>query len=344
MQMICIADMKTADRHREKDFVMRKKHFHAFMIVICLILLAGLAGMLHWIGEANRAQTKRIEQAQQETENYSQEIVRIRTEVQHRETELEAELRQGLEKGMAAIAYQITDASDLTMLQRHIKHYDFMPTVILSAGDDMDRSLLRAIRKLKCDVVLTGTPFDTQTMEKAEKLREEMTLLDVRDTGFFILHSADDTEENRNILAAQGFTGSIRHIDVASCAVEENGLACSGYSMIKTSDFSVRERLDNAVRDRQALVFIFNLQEYANGELNEESILSNLDLIQAEVDKGVLCYASMAEIETALREKKAADDRKKAEFEAFAAEKEQQMLELRMKIDEIYRRWNEVAG
>ncbi len=306
-------------------------------LLIAVILLGALAFMLRNNQKQEQVQIAKVEALREQARPYEQEIRRIRQKLEEKKEKIAVEK----EICRTLIGYQICSATDLEMVKRHAKAYDFSPIIVLDCLSDDLTDILSALRRTEYEIVLTGMPYDESVRAHAQKLQEQLKKNKLNYTGVFLLRSTDDTEENLLALEEDGYTGCVRYIDVTEEGIQKNGLSYMGYSYIKSSKAAFEEKVSEIISSKQTMTFVFDLNYMESGDLDEQAVLDDLDILKEQLEDENLVYSTISDALNAFGDAAVTESERQAVYDDYAEKQMKRMEELESIVDEIYSHWDE---
>ena len=311
---------------------MQREGFGRAALILALILAAVLAVLLVRHQRQERQRDAALTAMTEQAAPLEREIAQLERELVQAERRASEQTRTAF----FAVGYQITETSDVDLAVRHAEAYGFTPVFVLDPTAGRYRSLVRAVRDVPCEVVLTAEPCTEEALAARPDLSEAQAV----DTAAFLLDGSEDSPELLDAIAGAGYSCAVRYADSGENAVLDNGLVTLSYSRVKSRDFSVRNRLSKASEQAQVLLFVFDLAALHDGTLKEADIEADLELIFAGKDSGDAQYGTVTQGIAEVKASTEAQAMSRAELETFVTEQQQRIDAIRAELETIYAQWN----
>lgn len=306
--------------------------------ILILLFTAALVFLLVRYSQKQQERDAALSAMLEQAEPVENALQEARRELSQRERAMEERERMP----SILVGYQLEQNSDIQLAEKQAKQFGFSPVFVLDTTLEQAEDLLKTLAEKPYEIVFTASPCTRETLD-AKTLQKQLEGESVTavDTGCFLLRQTDDDSKTIDLIDAAGYRGCIRHADAGENTVLEQGLVTLSYSQIKSGRFSVKSRLDKALKKGQALLFVFDLEALHNGDMTEADVESALKIISTawagetspeDTVTGSLEQIRQWEAEMALT---------RSEFETYAEEQNQKIAALEQELNEIYEQWNE---
>lgn len=307
-------------------------------IALSVIILAGLGVMAVRHSRESRQRDEAISEMLDQARTVEQELNRLQRELEARTREAEKNTRTAT----FMVGYEIARKSDVEIAARQAQQFGFRPVFVLDPTLSSFRELLDAVSAQHCEIVLSASPCTPESIA-AKEARTMLAAMEgsAVDSKLYLLRNADDNDSNLSLIASAGYEGCIRHVDSGENTVLENGIITLSYSQIKSGEFDVDKRLNDAVENGQVILFVFEMGAIEDGALKETDIENALSKIQATINENDSRFYTLAESEKIVKEWVEQQILSRSELERFTAEQQKKIDALEDKLNEIYAQWNQ---
>ena len=304
------------------------------IILLCVVLLAGMALMIYRYREDTRARSAHIAALSAQAKAFESELQQLKREQETQEMQLYTP--EG--PGAAVIAFRIGGEETLETALAYGEEYGFTPTILINTADEDLDDILEALADTGLDVILYSRGFGENAAGRIRELQEALEEAGCENTNAFLLRAGDDTEENRKILSRAGIGTLFLYGDTLSSDITDDGTAELNYSYVNKSSYSPASRLADLDGSEQGLLFAIDLKETTVTERQMEEILS---LICEEEDAGHIVIGSVSHAVRTVRDRIGREHERLEEFLTAQEERSARIEELEATIREIYSHWDD---
>lgn len=303
--------------------------------ILCAALACLLAVLLIRYQQSEQAHEEHIAQLRKEAETYEARLKTIRKELD----DMEDRIGSDAKKGMIMLAWQVESADDVRHVTEQAEEYSIEPIIAVDVHAKELRRILSAVNSAKYELVLTAYPFDADAPKDAAALRKTLNedYPDLRDTGFFLLREAYESEENLALLS-DSFDGCVSYYTHAAFAEAHPDFQLMNYSFLRSATFAVQSRLKELSSGAEALMFVLDLTAKELTEQAENRFLSAICTYAGEHE---LPLSTVEQTINAIRQNQVNTAAGQEAYEKLMEERREEMEELNAKLDEIYSNWNE---
>ncbi len=314
-------------RYRKK----RIKKIISVIISVCVIA-AVLCTALYEEAEQRKAAEK-WDIIAQKAVPYEKELWQIEDEL----LEMKKNTAYISERAEIVVGFLASEISDIEYIRQKAELYSLKPVLVIDCTGDM-QSIEDLIYRAdnSWEIMLYASDFSEKTSEKIAYVKAYMKSMGKADCGIFFIRRADMSSDNRDMLMELGFEGYTSFHDYPQAGQRENGTIYFDYSHIKSSDTSVEARLSMCYSGRASMIYIFDMESLHNGSLSENSVTSNLRILQSYASRKNCTFATVAEVAEELSSIRRVEAENKALYEEKAAPMKARIAELRRIIRDIY--------
>lgn len=309
--------------------------------ILILLFTAALIVLLVRYTQAQQVRDAALSAMLEQAEPIENQLQQARRELSRREQAVE----NGERLPCIMVGYQIEEHADIQLAEKQAEQYGFTPVFVVDSTGEQAAALLKSLVKTKYEIVFTASPCTKENLE-AKALRAQLSepTATAVDTGCFLLRQTDDDQTNLDLIAKAGYLGCIRHADAGENTVLKQGTVTLSYSQIKSGRFSVKDRLEKALQKGQALLFVFDMESFHQGDMTEENVDSALKIISAAWKAEERSRTTVKESLEQVRIWTETAAMTHSEFEAYAEEQNKKIADLEQQLDAIYEKWNEGDG
>lgn len=292
--------------------------------MITLLLAVILAMALLNTRVATYRHKEKMEALLEQAAPYRREIKGLEQELILRKAELSAQ-----SPGIVVIGFQVVSEKDLDYIAELEQRFGFSSAIVLDCN--YPEKLEQAIRASGRELVLTSVPFDAALISKRKAEWQ---------ANAFLLRRDEESPENLETLKKEQFDTYIRYAGLVETPGINGQIFDLGYSFIKNDDFSIEERLFDLIEEGSAVMFVFDINSMEEGELTRASVLSSLDMIEAQKNEGNLDFYSLSESKQEFIDREDRAARLQSQYDEFTVAQQEKIAELQKKVDEIYSAWD----
>lgn len=312
----------------------KKKILKGIAAAASIVLGVALVLGLYMDRKEEQQKSAQLARQNEEAQPYEKEIKKINVQMEERKQELS----YISDTAKLLVGYRMYVPENLAMIQKQAETYGFSPIIVLDCGTELEQltTLIQTVAGEGWDIMLTGSPTVDEFDEKVTKVRDVMGKLGISDTGVFLLRDSDYSEENVEILVANGFKGYTCYSSEVTNGCEEDGTVYFEYWYYKQDSSLLKDKMEQMVSGRKTMIVVFGLESLQTDDLSEEDIEKALDLTKGYVEDGKMVYSSTAEVVHELSNINEIKAQRQAEYEEYAAQQQEKIAELKEKIDQIY--------
>jgi len=307
--------------------------------IILMIFTFGLGAVLLYFifmdAAGDRARDEARQAAEIEARQYEIQIQNLEVEILEREKKAAVTS----DHGRAVMGFYLSGPEDVADVVSLGEQYGFRPTVLLDCGKSEEEllSITEAMQAagFPADIMLTGSPFDGDVNARARMLLSELPAGGFSRGISFLLRNADDSEENRALILDEAYSGYSFYSDNTVSGTLPSGTPYIAYSFMSKEDLNIGSTLRKLRSAKTCMILVTDLEAVAGGTVNRETAHGWIEETFEEQGKDGLEICSLDDAFGELRRLRAENDAAMEAYEAFKAEKESEIAELREKIRDI---------
>lgn len=314
----------------ESKRVRRKRVFLRRVAGLSVTLLAvGLGAALNFSYQRDRALQQHLLRLEQEARPYQMELVKIKGELRDASRDLNA----GHELPQLVPGVQPVEADDIRRIKAVAQDYSISPTLVLDPTAEAFGDILAAASQTGWEVMLTVSPFGEGAMSAVRAGRRAVQNAGLPLSDAFLLRSTDYSEHSVSRLRSAGFRAFTRYQESIASETDANGLAWFNYIYYRSREADLSRWLSKLFGGQGALLVTVEMEALRNGALTADELRAILsDLNQYAKDRKFE-YASSAAV---VGQIDSAEGKEAAQYDAYTAERQARIEELRGIIASIY--------
>lgn len=316
---------------------MRKTTIRRVLILFVALLLAVfLLYSLYNTQNEQRTMVSRMQELQQIALPYEKELEGLKLELKELKAQITEEMAP--ERGRLLVGFQLSTYMDIYNVQMLADEYLFQPVVIIDAGlPEWELVYLLSVAKtMDYEVVFTASPVTRESLKAVASIRQSMADTSLIDTGAFLIRGVDDTEENLDLLAKNGYKRCFRVINNYASETLDNGLTCLGFGYLNSRNISMKSNLQNAADNKLSYMYVFDFSTWTMAQSDEKVMSGYFDTINTFTGDGSLLASTVEESFESMKAFNILKAEQEAANELSVKKLEEEIEKLELVIRQIY--------
>ena len=316
------------------------------MMAIVLVILLGVAliGGLSYSRYEERKQSEWISQLAKEASPYEQQ----RDELKKQILKKESSITQKEDNPIMVAAFYVETPQEarqaLTWAEEYMEEESITFLLNPAIDSSINEKIIETITKLAkqpCEAAVYGSLKDENARIGSQLLAEQLETKQLAQSGYWFLSEDSVLKDYTDWLKDNGFVGYSLLTDYAIHI--NSGKSQSFYYMeyvpVKPVDHKIKSTLELCINENTVAVILFSMKDLNVLEetKREELAKSVFDIIEEKENQ--ISIQTPKEVYEYLENQTKSEETRRAEYEAFKAEKEAEIKELEKQIDAIYSRW-----